>query len=277
MSFKSNLKSQEIEETLQNVLRKDNTEEFVPTSDYQPATKKYVDDQFKDGGEGVFILSSGFAAIENGPVEESMAAELDALFAKVGTFYSLFIAGDKTANRQTIQVQYYKGETNEEFVFEYNLAPSEKSRVYLFKSGGSWVAEVRFRTAGYEEYIPSRTIVVQSSQFSGNLAIIPMNLPDSFTEMPVFTQDEQNDTSLDLSSGYDPSEEYPAWHIRCNDFSKVITNKYTCKTNNGDKNYEFELNVVYVPSVQILSETEYAALGESVNTDNVLYFVTPDA
>lgn len=44
MSFKSSLSSQTIEDVLVNAMTKNNTEEYTPTSDYNPATKKYVDE-----------------------------------------------------------------------------------------------------------------------------------------------------------------------------------------------------------------------------------------
>lgn len=44
MSFKSSLSSQTIEDILVNAMTKNNTEEYTPTSDYNPATKKYVDE-----------------------------------------------------------------------------------------------------------------------------------------------------------------------------------------------------------------------------------------
>ena len=40
------------------VLMKDNTTAFTPTADYQPATKKYVDDSAGGGGGVQIVLSS---------------------------------------------------------------------------------------------------------------------------------------------------------------------------------------------------------------------------
>ena len=41
------------------VLLLNNTKEFTPTADYQPATKKYVDDKIGTGGSGSDIVVSG--------------------------------------------------------------------------------------------------------------------------------------------------------------------------------------------------------------------------
>ena len=40
------------------VLLLNNTKEFTPTADYQPATKKYVDDKVSAGGSGSDIVVS---------------------------------------------------------------------------------------------------------------------------------------------------------------------------------------------------------------------------
>lgn len=40
------------------VLLLNNTKEFTPTADYQPATKKYVDDKVSAGGSGPDIVVS---------------------------------------------------------------------------------------------------------------------------------------------------------------------------------------------------------------------------
>lgn len=52
MSYKSSLTSEVVEQTLINAMRKDNEEEYTPTKDYHPATKKYVDDHAGGGTVG---------------------------------------------------------------------------------------------------------------------------------------------------------------------------------------------------------------------------------
>lgn len=41
-----------------NVLTKDNTTAFTPVSDYQPATKKYVDDSVRQAAEAEYITDA---------------------------------------------------------------------------------------------------------------------------------------------------------------------------------------------------------------------------
>lgn len=181
MSFKSNLKSQEIEETLQNVLRKDNTEEFVPTSDYQPATKKYVDNK------NPFIL-----------IDTQKAEEIGDSPSKV----------------------------------VYNIDSETIADLNNIINNATLGTIVTLDIYAMSLYHIVHGIVV--SKGNGNaLSSYGKNL---------FTDDN--------------------------------TNYY----------FEFEFDVpnnVYTLSIIIhsiiLTESDYASLGESVNTDNVLYFVTPDA
>lgn len=50
MAYNSKYSGSELESILDNTLPKNNTTEFTPTGDYQPSTKKYVDDSLKAGG-----------------------------------------------------------------------------------------------------------------------------------------------------------------------------------------------------------------------------------
>lgn len=48
------------------VLMKDNTAAFTPTADYQPATKKYVDDAAGGGGVQIVLSSSQPSGLKAG-------------------------------------------------------------------------------------------------------------------------------------------------------------------------------------------------------------------
>ena len=48
------------------VLMKDNATAFTPTADYQPATKKYVDDAAGGGGVQIVLSSSQPSGLEAG-------------------------------------------------------------------------------------------------------------------------------------------------------------------------------------------------------------------
>lgn len=72
-----NIKDEEVRNALLNYLAKNNIEEFTPTGDYNPATKKYVDDNsLWEKGVGVnSIQTKGTGAIANG--EKSVAQGLN--------------------------------------------------------------------------------------------------------------------------------------------------------------------------------------------------------
>ena len=48
------------------VLMKDNATAFTPTADYQPATKKYVDDSAGGGGTAIVLSSSQPSGLKAG-------------------------------------------------------------------------------------------------------------------------------------------------------------------------------------------------------------------
>ena len=59
-----------------NVLMKDNTEEFIPTGDYNPATKKYVDDSISNTvqimGEDVVIYNDKYNVFKNPSIKDDI-------------------------------------------------------------------------------------------------------------------------------------------------------------------------------------------------------------
>lgn len=59
-----------------NVLMKDNTEEFIPTGDYNPATKKYVDDSISNTvqimGEDIVIYNDKYNVFKNPSIEDDI-------------------------------------------------------------------------------------------------------------------------------------------------------------------------------------------------------------
>lgn len=179
MSFKSNLKSQEIEETLQNVLRKDNTKEFVPTSDYHPATKKYVDD------------------------------------------------------------------SNMVYVYDTTDKPALSNIQQLLKNN---------RLSLYGDDLSAGT-------GNSDTYLIPIQH---------YSYDNNADTWDNACKAF-------GWDINA---GKLIEIDYIADENTGgdmNKQTSISKKTYNMPRFQVLTESEYSALGEAVNTDNVLYFVTPDA
>lgn len=66
-----------------SVLTKDNTDEFVPSGDYQPATKKYVDNIIIEAGAGD-MLRSIYDSDNDGKVNSAVAADSAGNAAKLG-------------------------------------------------------------------------------------------------------------------------------------------------------------------------------------------------
>jgi hypothetical protein len=96
----------------------------------------------------------------------------------------------------------------------------------------------------------------------------------SLNEIPVIpTKQTYISDSYDTSlSGYG-SGFYLEFDFRDN-YRIELTVTYSVSTGPEAK---ASVKVVYVPYQRVLTESEYSALGEAVNTDGILYFVTPDA
>ena len=151
-----------------NILFKNNTTEFTPTGDYQPATKKYVDDNIND----VFDIECNFDS-NNLPLEEKY-----------------------------------------------------------------------FTITGHHKYI---NIALFDNISSGTRNI--------FCIKGVYNNIDTN--------------------YRYRDSRIITVNNKTIKVDiDGYSNYQ--VGIMFTLIQRILTETEYSALGTTPNTDNVLYFVTPD-
>lgn len=177
---------------LSNYLAKDNTTEFTPSADYDPATKKYVDDS---------------------------------------TVYKY--------EYKQFSYQYEMGNNsiNNSFQYEASVNISKKS----------YIAGVNFKSSNgfiYSLVLPGNIIEYQAE------SNITCNADFRFNEIN--------------SLGYKVS-----LHI-------IV--KGNLKINFNDKAINYNItNVNAICEQCILTESEYAALGDTPNTDNILYFVTPDA
>lgn len=161
--------------TLDQVLTKSNTEPFTPDADYEPATKKYVDD------------------ITN------------------------FLTKD-------IVIEGYANETKNINLFDY--FPGS----YNFGS-------------------------IEAPSIDGNKNYIKIN-------------DTSNLMSINITLISNGSTYIIKTPSNGNIKTTVIINGVT---------YPIIINFVALLTPRILTESEYSALSEAVNTDNILYFVTPDA
>jgi hypothetical protein len=176
---------------LSNYLAKNNTTEFTPDTDYEPATKKYVDDNISLNNKNVFVVNDG---------------------------YNLLDIDNYSEWTETISIPKKLSSDNTLFIINMNS-------------------------------------INTNDNFNSNIIVSMRTKPVNST-------------------------------IVCrNNISDAVGNKYNInilikyKNNPSDDNYySATFTCEQFKYVQrVLTETEYAALGKAVNTDNVLYFVTPDA
>lgn len=95
-----------------------------------------------------------------------------------------------------------------------------------------------------------------------------------------------NNTFLVPIEYYSYDTDADTWDNACKTFGWDIKNGKLIETDfivnestvgNKDKPTEISKKEFNMPRYQVLTESEYSVLGDSVNTDNILYFVTPDA
>lgn len=53
MGYNSVITGRKIEDVVQKSILKDNTEEYIPQGDYNPATKKFVEDKIKESIDSI--------------------------------------------------------------------------------------------------------------------------------------------------------------------------------------------------------------------------------
>ena len=175
---------------LSNYLAKDNTTEFTPDGDYEPATKKYVDSQAK-------------------------------LLADIYTEYT---ENSLTIGNNTLELSIARIN---------NLDGGEPSRVGL--ANGRTNLLINNVSLSFPLEIRQHTTV---------------GYDDIFIHTYIFKDNDNNLYSIEGRLNQD---------------------------NGSDENYiRVKGNVTITVLQRILTESEYSALGTAPNTDNVLYFVTPD-
>lgn len=203
---------------LSNYLAKDNTEEFTPTGDYNPCTKKYVDDQ-------AALVANNYLSKEN-TTEYTPTADYNPATKKY--------VDDTVDNK-------FKG-IGCTFQFDRNLTAIEKQG-YDFTNSIKLDFSVKKKDG--------------SSYYSFGHNIIPPLVGVNSNSINYTVQDFNfvhgiiSDASL--------NEEFVIYKFTVTCYIASSTIKCTAEK-----------------LQQVLTETEYSALGTTPETDNVLYFVTPD-
>lgn len=204
-----------------NYLAKDNTTEYTPTSDYNPATKKYVDDNAESKPFVIEIPADLISfAISNPGVNMQMQITSEV--------YNDIM--NLTSNNRPVKIK----------VQGINLDESLN------------VDDTYFNSIGYM-YISNNRGEEFNILFSSGDQLIFLN--------PL----KNNDTDYRLVL-------YSYNYIKTND----IKDNLASTSIDGFMSKEDKTKLDNTPVQKILTESEYAALGTTPETDNILYFVTPD-
>lgn len=125
------------------------------------------------------------------------------------------------------------------------------------------------------EKYSSRTFVLFSSDFAGSSYVLkPIEAPSDWSEQMVVTSEDSNTSGFSLTS--DVSEDGSKYAVRFTYSGTTYPAKGSWKLQNNVTGDIMQILAVVIQSQKVLTESEYAALGTTPETDNVLYFVTPD-
>lgn len=240
---------------LSNYLAKNNTTEFIPTEDYNPATKKYVDEKEYLIFEDISDLNNNKDKVRNKVINEQLKGIIiKSLSGESSYSYSLFNIENIIANGMMITFSRIKYESTGFITFlTLESAYSNDYKLSIYKYA--------IKTNGL--------FINDNNKIDGNF-IDPIELLSQGTANISNNGYAANNTSCIINRVYDGegNNTIIGWDIIN---GKRINLKFNAGTQIGSKE-EFVM-----PVYNVVTESEYAALGTSVNTDNVLYFVTPDA
>jgi len=255
--------------TKEDVLTKNNTTEFTPTEDYNPATKKYVDDKT--------TYNIDFTELESDILSNNFNSFVNAKYSNLYDDIKNNINKNIRciSNRIIFKVKRYTSSPSAIFIeFDYNEISSGfptviyKSGFILYYNGNIEFDEYNFTGRGYPYNINFRWL----GEVKNSDADI---INEEIYELLSISSSDYTNTIVYLGIVYLNSE-----------YKKVLFTLYNYKLVGyienmriviSRKEVENEISIKYEYIQRVLTESEYAALGEAVNTDDVLYFVTPDA
>lgn len=246
---------------LSNHLAKDNSTEFIPSEDYNPATKKYVDDKslkiyiyeskqdignnFDDivskvRNKEIYGILVKELTDDDGITYNNTLLLLDNINTKTDDvslniiFYQ--ILNDYYGNIFKIQIRLYQSSSWDPFF----------DKIFLYKSPIDINKNQDFNSL-YDKYLyefnEKGVLFIRNNETLSSVTCID--------ETPIGIQ------------------KYSAWNLFR---GKLYKYTYDIESKTINKKEEFNM-----PCYQVVTESEYAALGATPNTDNILYFVTPDA
>lgn len=255
---------------LSNYLAKDNATEFTPTSDYNPATKKYVDDSISAQTTNI-ISQITDSAPETLDTLNELAAALgdDPNFATTITNQIAGKANSVHTHAITdVTGLVNNGDGNSFLANDGTYKEIANSNQYLdmsiFASGSGTLSE-----EDYQKVVNAYNNKVSVGYITG--ATRPIGIHDVGTGYIVFVYGD-----APHSNGFILG--FASYTISKGDKSYQTFNGSIVFKNNGDGTQFLSDDGTYksVQPMKVLSESEYSALGTTPETDNVLYFVTPD-
>lgn len=125
------------------------------------------------------------------------------------------------------------------------------------------------------EKYSARTFVLFSSEFDSNNQVLKtIEAPSDWSEQMVVTADSSNTPGLLFTS--DVSSDETKYGARFTYTGSTYPAQGNWKLVNNTTGDVMQILAVVIQSQKVLTESEYAALGTTPETDGVLYFVTPD-
>lgn len=257
---------------LSNYLAKDNTTEYTPTSEYNPATKKYIDDSIST--QSTNIISQ---------ITDSAPETLD-------TLNELAAALGDDPNFATTITNQIAGKANS----VHTHAITDVTGLVNNGDGNSFLAN----DGTYKE-VASSNQYLDMSIFTGESGTLSeedyQKVVNAFTNkvsvgavqeafMPISISDLSDKYEIYVNAT-GPGESYLGvgvyiYSINKSDKTFTFTGNGARIENSGDGTKflsdDGSYKSVSSQPMKVLTESEYSALGTTPETDNVLYFVTPD-
>lgn len=244
---------------MSNYLAKDNTTEFTPTSDYQPATKKYVDDSKEIV---IYDTIDDLNADKENLEIKIVNGEVKAVLIKNITFennsyiaYTTFLVTSVISNGMVIVLTSNASVSEFENMTQYALTSNYHADYVLSKY--EYYKELNILHKDNDEDVISGNFTDIHKLISWNKVVISDNIYSDDYIYPLRFQ--QNGINADkVLMGWDT----------------INGNLLRLDFNTDDRSCT--QTKTKMPIYTVLTESEYAALGTASNTDNVLYFITPD-
>lgn len=240
-------------------LTKDNASPFTPTGDYNPATKKYVDDSKEIAiYENIDALNADKENLETKIVN----GEVKAVMIKKITFenntyiaYVIFLVSSVISDGMVITLTSSAFISISDVIKQYQLTSNYHANYIL--SEVDYYTKLNILHKDNDEDKITGNFTDINNLINWNKVVIADDIYSLDYTYPLrYSYDDPSGTSTLIG-----------WDIIKGNLLKLdfkVSDKSCTQTK-----YK-------MPRYEVVTESEYSALGETPNTDNVLYFVTPD-